>query len=189
MKKEHILLWTAIFVMLGMLSTSTVLPTLAARSEVENKIRHGYEITPVPLNTTNKDRELVGLGSYIVNVTGCNDCHTHPNWASEGNPFIGEVGKINTAQYLAGGRIFSTPVGPIVSRNITPDQTGKPAGLTLPEFLSVMRTGHHPGDPPEALLKIMPWPLYRLDTDRDLTAMYEYLRAIPSLPDNPNPGT
>jgi hypothetical protein len=25
-------------------------------------------------------------------------------------------------------------------------------------------------------------------TDRDLTAIYEYLRALPSLPNNPNPG-
>jgi hypothetical protein len=34
----------------------------------------------------------------------------------------------------------------------------------------------------------MPWPLYRWKTDLELKAMYEYLRAIPSLPDNPNPG-
>jgi hypothetical protein len=32
----------------------------------------------------------------------------------------------------------------------------------------------------------MPWPLYQWKTDRDLTAMYEYLRVIPALPDNPN---
>jgi len=189
MKKEHVFLWTAIFLMLAVLSTSAVLPNVGARSENAYKIRHGFEIAPVSLDLTGKDRDLVGLGGYLVNVTGCNDCHTHPNWAMGGNPFLGEVAQINTAQYLTGGRIFSTPLGPIVSRNITPDETGNPAGLTLAEFLSVMRTGHHPGDPPEALLKIMPWPLYRWDTDRDLTAMYQYLRAIPPLPNNPNPGT
>ncbi len=31
----------------------------------------------------------------------------------------------------------------------------------------------------------MPWPVYGKKTDRELTAMYEYLSAIPSLPDNP----
>jgi hypothetical protein len=34
----------------------------------------------------------------------------------------------------------------------------------------------------------MPWPLYQWKTDRELTAMYEYLRVIPSLVDNMNPG-
>jgi hypothetical protein len=34
----------------------------------------------------------------------------------------------------------------------------------------------------------MPWPLYRWKTDHDLRAMYEYLRVIPHLDDNPMPG-
>jgi hypothetical protein len=51
-----------------------------------------------------------------------------------------------------------------------------------------MRTGHNPNDPPGEILQVMPWPLYRWKTDEDLRAMYEYLRAIPSLPNNPTPG-
>jgi len=62
------------------------------------------------------------------------------------------------------------------------------AGQTLDEFLDVMRTGHDPDAHPRVLLQVMPWPLYRWKTDRDLTAIYEYLRAIPSLSDNPDPG-
>jgi len=38
------------------------------------------------------------------------------------------------------------------------------------------------------LLQVMPWPLYRWKTDRELSAMYEYLRAIPPLLNNPSPG-
>jgi hypothetical protein len=34
----------------------------------------------------------------------------------------------------------------------------------------------------------MPWPVFGKKTDLDLIAMYEYLRAIPSLPDNTQPG-
>jgi len=34
----------------------------------------------------------------------------------------------------------------------------------------------------------MPWPSYGKKTERDLIAIYEYLRAIPPLPDNPHPG-
>ena len=35
---------------------------------------------------------------------------------------------------------------------------------------------------------VMPWPVFGKKTDRDLTAIYEYLRSLPSLPNNPNPG-
>jgi hypothetical protein len=51
-----------------------------------------------------------------------------------------------------------------------------------------MRKGHDPRDPPDDVLQVMPWPLYRWKTDLELTAMYEYLRAIPSRPKNRNPG-
>ena len=40
-------------------------------------IRIGYAVAPFTLNTTGLDSDLVGLGSYIVNVTGdCNGCHS-----------------------------------------------------------------------------------------------------------------
>jgi len=126
-----------------------------------------------------------------VNTTGCNDCHTHPNWADGKNPYIlsQQPGQINTAEYMAGGRIFGPVTNPIaISANITPDGSGRPAGLTLAGFLEVMHTGHDPRDQPGDVLQVMPWPLYRWKTERDLTAMYEYLRAIPHLDPNPNPG-
>ena len=54
--------------------------------------------------------------------------------------------------------------------------------------MTTVRTGHNPLDPPGPPLQIMPWPVFGKMTSRDLLAIYEYLRAIPSLPDNPNPG-
>lgn len=154
----------------------------------EGQIRRGFEIVPagLALNLTGKNRALVGLGSYIVNTTGCNDCHTHRAYAPGGDPFQGQPEMINVAQYLAGGRTF--PPSPFVAANITPDYAGKPAGLPLKEFISVLRTGHDPKDPVGDLLQVMPWPVFGKKTDRDLSAIYEYLRAIPALPNNPNPG-
>jgi len=65
---------------------------------------------------------LFGLGSYLVNaVSECNDCHNCPTFAPGHNPF----------DHLAGGVNF----GPgdhgddIISKNLTPDENGKPAGL------------------------------------------------------------
>jgi hypothetical protein len=144
----------------------------------------GFAIAPVPLDLEGKSRTLVGLGSYIVNAQGgCNDCHTAPPFAEGGNPFEGEPIVINASAYLAGGM----PFGPeIVSANITPDENGLPAGLTLDEFIELIRTGRDEEEP-DHILQVMPWPIFRNMTDRDLRAVYEYLSAIPSLPDTPPP--
>jgi len=143
----------------------------------QSQIQRGFQINPVPLDLKGKNRALVGLGSYIVNTTGCNDCHTNPSYAPGGNPFLGQPEQVNVAGFLAGGQHF----GPFVSANITPDALGRPAGLTLEQFISTLRTGHNPLDPPGVLLQVMPWPAFGKKTDRDLTAIYEYLRSIPSI--------
>jgi hypothetical protein len=183
-------------------------------SGADGRIKRGFEIAPVPLNLTGKRRELVGLGSYLVNaVASCNDCHTaDPTTLFEagGNPFFGQPTKINPATYMGGGRDFG-PVVPnspdIISRNLTPDVSGKPeGGRSFSEFRQIMRTGidldHlHPTcsstvttgclPPPfdGALLQIMPWYSYQYLTDLDLRAIYEYLSAIPCVagPPAPNP--
>jgi len=152
----------------------------------ESKIQQGYRINPVQLGMAGKNRALVGMGSYIVNTGGCNDCHTHPSYLPGHNPFLGQPEAINATQYLTGGRTF--PPSPFVSANLTPDASGKPAGLTFEQFTQTLRTGHNPLDPPGVLLQIMPWPVIGKKTDNDLRAIYEYLSAIPSLPNNPNPG-
>src|SRR5215475_14879760 len=96
-----------------LLAVSVILATLltsAARANEIEQILRGFEIAPVKLNLKGKDWALVGLGSYLVNTTGCNDCHTHPNWADGHNPFLGQPERINTAQYLSGGRLFGPTV-------------------------------------------------------------------------------
>jgi hypothetical protein len=148
----------------------------------DSRVRTGFRISPVDLDLRGKNPGLVGLGSYIVNAAGgCNDCHTFPAHLPGGDPFNGEPEIINAQQFLAGGR----PFGPLISPNITPDEQGRPAGLTFEEFESLMRTGRDPesGD----VLQVMPWNIYGKLTDRDLLSIYEYLRAIPSLPDNSPP--
>src|SRR5215831_4609781 len=85
--------------------------TQAQGGSDESKIQQGFAITPVSLNLTGKNRALVGLGSYLVNaVGGCNDCHTCPSYAV--NPFApgNGRGKVNGANFLAGGVAFQTPV-------------------------------------------------------------------------------
>jgi hypothetical protein len=106
--------------------------------------------------------------------------------------------------FLAGGRCF----GFFMSRNLTPDDSGKPRGLTEAEFMQVMRQGkdvscdpNRPNPPtyggvvdpvcstPEGrgagvsfnpgVLQTMSWPTYHSMTDTDLKAIYAYLSALP----------
>jgi hypothetical protein len=180
------------------------------------KIRRGFEIAPVPLNLKGKDRALVGFGSYLVNaVADCNGCHSAgpaTEYAPGGNPYFkgNPPAVVNQATYLGGGRDFGalipgTPA--IVSRNLTPDRSGRPVGgLTFDEFLHILRTGEdrdhlHPncsaaitsncfpaqqpfnGD----LLQVMPWPELQHLTGYDIRAIYEYLGAIPCIAGPPSP--
>jgi len=180
----------------------------------ESKVRKGFQIAPVPLNLKGKDQELVGLGSYIVNAQGdCNGCHSagpQTEFLPGGNPFFGQPQKINPATYLGGGRDFGPYPGPnssvhIISRNLTPDKTGRAeGGEPFAEFLHIIRTGEdvdhlHPTcsatvttnclPPPfkGELLQIMPWNIYRNMTNRDLRAIYEYLSAVPCIAGPPEP--
>lgn len=147
------------------------------------EIKRGHHMAPVPLDLQGKNYNLVGLGSYIVNAqAGCNDCHTNPPYTPGHDPHLGQPARINKEHYLAGGTHF----GPFVSRNITPDENGLPAGLALNQFFWAMRGGkdnsHAPPHVPsnsKDLLQVMPWPTYHWMTNRDLNAIYEYLRAIP----------
>jgi hypothetical protein len=151
------------------------------------RIRRGFAIVPhgVHLNMEGRDRAQVGLGSYLVNaVGGCNDCHTHPSYLPGGDPFQGQPALINADQYLTGGRQF----GPITSANLRPDANGLPAGLKLWEFIRTIRSGHNPHDPPGQILQVMPWPVYSHMVEGDLRAIYAFLSALPSAPDNPAPG-
>jgi hypothetical protein len=149
----------------------------------ESEIQRGLSIAPVPLDLQGKNRVLVAEGSYLINaVGGCNDCHTCPSFTPGQSPFEGgdpgpidSPGPVNAANYLAGG----VPFGPgLFSANLTPDADGKPAGLTFQQFVDTIRTGREHDDPNE-ILQVMPWPVIRHMTDRDLRAIYEYLRSIP----------
>jgi hypothetical protein len=146
----------------------------------------GLRLAPVQLNFGNRNRILVGLGSYLVNqVASCNDCHTNPSFAPGHDPYLGQPKQINANVYLAGGHSYPADDGETVfPPNITPDSTGKPGGLTYRQFVLAMRYGQDPAA--NRLLQVMPWPSYQDLTHRDLRAIYEYLSSIPSLPCNGN---
>lgn len=118
--------------------------------EHDPRIEQGFDIAPVPLHLEGLNRRLVGLGSYLVNQSNCNDCHdtgTAAQFVRGGNPFFGQKKKVNPQTYMGGGRDFGLISGPpsphIISRNLTPStKTGLPEGdHTFQEFLEILRTG------------------------------------------------
>jgi len=127
-------------------------------NDEESLIHIGFKIAPVPLNLEGKNRDLVGLGSFIVNAQAdCNGCHTaggppNFNYAAGGNPYFGQKTVVDPTVYLSGGTNFGpvgTPTGPLgyagpnmITRNLTPDNTGRPeGGHTLAEFKEILRNG------------------------------------------------
>ena len=219
----------ALFAALLIAGMSAILPS--GRADNDNNgaqdekqmIRTGLAVaanTGIKLNMSNKDPDLVALGSFLVNVSGdCNGCHTadpsleykagHNPYLLPGPnpPFFSGQKQINPATYLGGGSDFGSfgkgPDAEIISRNLTPDKTGLPeGGNTLTDFMQIMRTGvdldhAHPScsatitnnclDFPfnGALLQVMPWPSFQDMTDRQLTAIYTFLSAIPCLEGGP----
>src|SRR5947209_5886653 len=113
-------IWLVVAIAMAMLQAS------AAQAQEFSQILRGYQIAPVQLNLKGKDWALVYLGSYLVNTTGCNDCHTWPNWADGHTPYLPDQKpeQIKTMGYMAGGRVFLKRDGKTVlavPSNLTPD--------------------------------------------------------------------
>ncbi len=129
-----------------------------ADTKAEDLSEIGLKIAPVKLTYKPQDRELVGLGSFIVNAQAdCNGCHTSDptmEYKAGGNPYLNQHPTVvNPANYLAGGQDFGpvgggitntvTGAGPdIITRNLTPDKNGVPEGGTsFAHFVDIMRNG------------------------------------------------
>jgi hypothetical protein len=132
---------------------------------------------------------LIGRGSYLVNaVANCNDCHTNPDRTyAPGANFL----KINTAGYLAGGRVFIAPPAAAmqlgVVRSMTADLTGASKGFfaggaSAPDFFTfeaILDYGAHIDDAkPMPLAWPMPWQHFRNMTLDDLQAVYTYIKSV-----------
>jgi mono/diheme cytochrome c family protein len=109
------------------------------------------------------DTGALARGEYLARIGGCASCHTMPR---DGIPF-------------AGGRPMSTPMGPIISTNITPDPVHGIGRYSFDDFRRVMREGTAPGN--KHLYPAMPYTAYTKASDEDLQALFGYLmHAVPA---------
>ncbi|MCW5661150.1 MAG: c-type cytochrome [Burkholderiaceae bacterium] len=140
----------------------------------------------------------VARGKYLVNTSGCHDCHTPfkigPNGPEpdmsrmlSGHP---EALQMPPAPTLPAGPWLVTssatntahagPWGVSFTANLTPDAETGLGQWTLKDFMSTIRTGRHMGRG-RPVLPPMPIPVYNNFTDADLEAVYAYLRTVPPI--------
>jgi hypothetical protein len=149
--------------------------------DFESRALIGLRIAPLPLNLKGRDAELVGYGSYLVNaVVDCDGCHSIQEYATGGDPFLGQPKRINATDYLRGGLGLPGDNGQmVISRNIRPElPSGLPASKTFAQFSAVFQHGTD-FDNPGQILQVMPWPAFQNMTNEDVRAIYEYLSALP----------
>lgn len=118
----------------------------------------------------NEQTSSVELGQYLVTVAGCADCHTPRN----GND-------LDLDRSFAGGVEMPIPGGGKVrSKNLTPDVETGLGGWSKEAFIArfaAYRNGeglHQIGQ--GDFNTMMPWSMYAGMSDRDLGAIYDYLR-------------
>lgn len=137
-------------------------------------------------------------GNYLVATSGSMDCHTPLKMGANGpEPSICRL-LSGHPESLAMPPVPTLPQGPwlVVSSatntasagpwgvsftaNLTPDAETGLGRWTVNDFKQTIRTGRHMGRGRE-VLPPMPIPAYNNFSDRDLEAIYAYLRTIPAV--------
>ncbi len=144
-----------------------------------------------------KKKAQIQRGEYLVNVGGCNDCHSPKAFSPKGpQPDPTRL----LSGYPAGTTLPEIPTGVIgpnkwgglttndltawvgpwgvsFSANLTPDTMTGLGSWTEDLFIKTMRTGKHLGVGRD-ILPPMPWYEYARLEDEDLKAIFTYLRTL-----------
>ncbi|EAZ80498.1 c-type cytochrome [Algoriphagus machipongonensis] len=129
--------------------------------------------TPGEPTTIPSTSDQVAYGKYLVNASGCAECHTP----------VTEQGQIIPELMFSGGRVFGNPDGSILrSSNITQDATGIKDWTEerfVNQFKQYVDSGYvAPKIPAGEFNSIMPWIMYGGMKEDDLKAIYAYLKTI-----------
>ena len=117
--------------------------------------------------------DLLAYGAYMVNASGCIECHTQV-----------DKGQIIQELAFSGGREFAFPDKSVVrSANITPDEETGIGKLSKEAFIQKFKAYADssyviPDVRPGEYNSIMPWTMYAHMTEEDLGAIYAYLHSI-----------
>jgi hypothetical protein len=138
----------------------------------------------------------VARGKYLVDVLGCEDCHTPFKTGDKGpapdmsRRFSGypssetvPAGRHLEAPWASAMTLTQAKQGPwgtSFAANLTPDNETGVGTWTEQQFIDTLRSGRHQGRG-RALLPPMPWPSLSHLTDADMKAVFAYLRTVPKV--------
>jgi mono/diheme cytochrome c family protein len=131
------------------------------------------------------ERASYGRGSYLANaLSNCNACHTNPERDFSPGP---NYAKVNAAQFLTGGQVFTVPPGLNVlsryTRSMTTNLLGETHGRlpdTYEQFRQIITSGEVTQG---STTRKLAFPMagaaaaYAQLVDDDLKAIYTYLKA------------
>lgn len=114
--------------------------------------------------------DRLAYGRYLVTFASCAECHTPRN----------ERGASLAGMDFAGGNAFSVPTGTVYSANITPARSG--IGSWSREAFIARFKAYAAAKQPDIregeANSVMPWTTFGQMSERDLGAIYEYLRTL-----------
>lgn len=115
--------------------------------------------------------DQIERGRYLVNLAGCNDCHT-PGYF---------LGKPDLSHGLAGSDVgFEVAgMGVFVGSNLTPDHETGLGDWTRDDIVTAIKTGVRPDG--RILAPIMPWRAFAGLTESDAGAIADYLISLPPI--------
>jgi len=144
----------------------------------------------------NQENELI-RGKYLVDIMGCNDCHSPKRMGANGPEIIPELmlSGYPTSRPIAGFKsplirqgfaqfypdltAAAGPWGISFAANLTPDETGI-GNWTFEQFKKALTEGKFKGlDNTRGLLPPMPWQNYKDLKEEDIQAIFSYLSSIP----------
>lgn len=137
--------------------------------------------------------DRIARGKYLVQATGCSDCHTphdHTGAPIQGKELIGhpeneplpswdqsQLAKHSVAAVGHTSTAFASPLGVSVAANLTPDMETGIGKLTAEALITSWRTGRH-WQQDRPVLPPMPVESLRNLNDEDIRAIHAYLMSL-----------
>ena len=117
-------------------------------------------------------RDTVLYGAYLINAAGCVDCHSKT-----------DKGSVVPGTEFGGGMEFKLPTAIVRSPNITADQSTGIGHWTKGAFIQRFKlyadsNYHAPKVEQGSMNTPMPWSMYAGMKEKDLEAIYAYLRSL-----------
>jgi Cytochrome c len=181
--------------MMKVLAVSTLVLAAGLSSGCQRSVDAAAETTKAAAPDVTAAPTAVERGRYLIDATGCHDCHTPKKMGKDGPELdpskllAGHMASdrlpppppVQNGPWIATGTwdltAWSGPWGVSYAANLTPDPETGLGYWTEEMFVNAIRTGKHMGAS-RPILPPMPWQAYRNFGDDDLKAMFAYLRSV-----------